>query len=70
MADEDVAPSRAEIESMLWVCSQSKMTKNEIQDLMVHYLKNRSVSERGIASVLGDLHTYTNYLVEEENAQS
>lgn len=65
MADEDVAPSRAEIESMLWVCSQSSMTEDEVKDMMTEYLKGRNVSDRGISMVLSDLHTYQNYPVGE-----
>jgi hypothetical protein len=65
MPDEDIAPSRAELDAFLWVLKNTSMTKEQIQDYTKQYLQERGVSDAGIARTIADLNTYSNYPVGE-----
>lgn len=70
MADEHVAPSRAEIDAWLWAYKKHNATEDQLTSDVQEWLSQRGVSPTGIATVLTDLHTYSNYPVEEDNAVS
>ena len=70
MADEDSAPSRAEIESMLWALKRLGTPVSEVNEAITVYLHGRGVSDRGIDLVMSDLHTYANYPVEVSSGEN
>lgn len=61
MVDEDVAPSRAELEAWLWSYKEKKSKKSDIKDDLIKYLRSRNVSNEGIGKVLADIGSYKNY---------
>lgn len=65
MSDEDVAPSRAEIDSFLWALKKLGTSNEDIEIAVKDYLQERNVSKAGIDATLKDLHTYNNYPVGE-----
>jgi hypothetical protein len=64
MSDEDVAPSRAEIDSFLWALKRLGTSQDSIREAIIDYLHDRGVSDKGVDLTLSDLHTYSNYPVE------
>ncbi len=63
MVDEDVAPSRAEIEAWLWSYKRHKIKHDALKDDLRDFLKERGVSNPGISKVISDIQTYNNYPV-------
>lgn len=65
MADEEVAPTRAEIDAMLWAFGNQAFNEEEIKYALTQYLTERGVSKQGIAAIAGDLTSYKNYAPKE-----
>lgn len=57
--DERDAPSRAEIDAVLW--ASLNLEQPERREMVIQYLKNRQASDRQIDAVLNDLNSYENW---------
>lgn len=57
--DERDAPSRAEIEAILW--STQNLEQPDRRDMIIRYLKDRQASDQQIDLILNDLNSYQNW---------
>lgn len=65
MAEERDAPTRAQIESVMWVLNQGQSTEQERRNMLTAFLHDRGLGDREVDQVLGDLDSYENWVVDE-----
>jgi hypothetical protein len=59
--NEQTAPTRAEIEAILWVQKQAGQTNDEMKQTLISFLHERGADDSEVDQILSDLPSYQNW---------